>query len=98
MTLQRRLQDIEGRREAVLREIEALGERAAGVRYALVKERLNRLEEAAEGPLDRREVNGLLRQLLEKVTVDYPNGRLLLAWRRGGETGAFHVAEGCRVR
>lgn len=37
-------------------------------------------------PLDRRRLNVALRRLLSAVLIDWPNSRLVLQWRHGGET------------
>ena len=40
----------------------------------------------AKDPLDRSEVNSLLRQLFSGVVIDYDEGGLRFQWQHGGET------------
>lgn len=55
---------------------------------ATLKLKLESLRAAvAAEPRDLGRVNQVLRSLLLKVVVDWPNDRLVLHWRHGGETG-----------
>ena len=42
-------------------------------------------------PMDRLAVNGLLRQLLKEVVVDYQSGLLLCRWAHGGESDVMYA-------
>ena len=54
--------------------------------------RLKALEASLRAvPLDRAEVNALLRVLLQSVEIDYPFGQLHLRWTHGGESSVSYA-------
>ena len=79
-TLEDGLDGLEATRKALLdRQEEIMG--------PLVRHRLDDLDNAlATDPMDRQKVNVLLRELLDAVIVDYPDGILRFQWKHGGES------------
>jgi len=52
-----------------------------------VRERVERLRAALSvEPLDRTDVNALMRQVFSGITVDYEGHDLAFQWRHGGQT------------
>jgi DNA invertase Pin-like site-specific DNA recombinase len=70
---------LEDRRRELKQEVEASAS-------PIVRRRLSALVDAFAVPLDVARANGLLRQAARGVTVDYPNGVLLIDWRHGGQS------------
>ena len=86
-TLVRRLQQLENEREALSQKRATLALRQAEIAGPAVKRNLALLKDAANGsPLNRGRVNALLRQLFDKVVVDYEDGLLCLSWKQGGQS------------
>jgi DNA invertase Pin-like site-specific DNA recombinase len=85
--LTQRLRELEDARDTLEAERRDLIERQAERMGPVVKHKLDDLSACLKGaPLDRTKANALLRQLLEEVVVDYPNGLLSLVWKHGGES------------
>jgi len=86
--LSKRLAEREAQRDAVRAELQQLKARAADSESRVVALRAKRLA-AAIGNLTLSTVaaaNAALRECVESVTVDYPEGLLRLAWRHGPVT------------
>jgi DNA invertase Pin-like site-specific DNA recombinase len=85
--LLQRLSFLQEQLDAMRKEREALQQKAASMAGPLLMKRLDALGNALERqPLNKTEVNTLLRQLLSDVVVDYNTGLLILRWKHGGES------------
>lgn len=89
-TVSKKIRELEDDIEKLEREREELCIKKEAASGALFNKNLKALREALKRkPLDRTEVNLLLRQLLSGVTIDYKSGTLVFQWKTGGETMLF---------
>ncbi len=88
--LARRLRELEAERERAGRELRDARSRRAATSGRYVQSRVGELLTLlAVEPIDRREVNAVLRQLLSRVTLDYAAGSIELEWKQGGTSSAL---------
>ena len=86
-TLTTRLRELENDLANSLREAEALAHKITAATPRAVMAKRDALAKAlAADPFDRREVNALLRQMVDGIVVDYDAGDLALMWSHGGES------------
>lgn len=52
----------------------------------LIKTKLKLLSAARTEPMDKRQINDFLRQLFNRIVVDYLNGKMIFEWNKGGKT------------
>jgi DNA invertase Pin-like site-specific DNA recombinase len=82
-----RIRDVEMERDALMEERDELMERRAETSGKLVRSKLADLKSAATAkPLNRTELNAMMRQMLSSVVIDSERGLLLFNWRHGGES------------
>lgn len=74
----------EGELEALLESRAGLLEKRVAATGPLVTQRVQRLLEALEGPLDRAVANQAMRSVFSRVVVDYVSGNLEFEWTHGG--------------
>jgi hypothetical protein len=88
VALSKRLAEREKQAAAVRADLEQLRERAAESESRVVKLRASRLADALAGlkPDTVAAANAALRECMESVIVDYPQGVLRLNWRHGPKT------------
>jgi DNA invertase Pin-like site-specific DNA recombinase len=85
--LSERLRALEGDRDTLEQQRRELSTRQAQVMGPLVQRKLDDLSDALKAdPLDRRKVNVLLRQLCDRIEVDYLSGLLRFHWKHGSSS------------
>lgn len=85
--LDRRRQQLEVQRDALREEEEVLLTRKHESTGVVLNRKLSGLEAALHADqLDRTKANALMRQTFSSITVDYESGRLVFAWKHGGES------------
>lgn len=97
VALEERLREAEAEREGLKDELQALWESKAGAAgYRILERKADELlallpkQDTGGKGFDRQAANLLIRQLFEKVTVDFDSNRLVFTWKNGGEsTGAI---------
>lgn len=91
--LMKRLRHLEDSLEELEKELGELGRQQVAVAGRITESKALDLEKAlVEEPLDRAKVNALLRQVFEKVVVDYDSGELEFCWQQGGSVGSVMFA------
>ncbi|MBK1671181.1 hypothetical protein CKO28_24565 [Rhodovibrio sodomensis] len=82
--LSERLRALEAEADAKEAERVTLLERVEAAYKPFVEQRLGELETALHAdPIDKQAANAAMRRLFERVTVDYPRGKLVFAWKNG---------------
>jgi len=82
-----RLHDLESDAEGMEKLRGTLQDRQATASGPFLHRKLADLSAALDAePLDRTKINALLRQVFSRVVVDHRRGKLVFAWRQGGET------------
>lgn len=91
--LERRLLELEAAREPLYQLTAELRSRRDDLSGRMVEKVCEDLLTtlAAKGGLDRGQANAYIRQLFAGITVDYESGRLLFAWRHGGESEVIYA-------
>lgn len=85
--LSARLQELEDELETARQRHNELLQRQADTAGPLVERKVTDLVRALrEQPMNKAEVNALLRQLLTGMIVDYQTGQLVFQWKQGGES------------
>lgn len=85
--LAQRLRDLENERDKLLAEKRRLQKQASTISTEVRQRRLAALEEAVSAEtIDIAAANSLLRQVLARVIVNWPDGELDLEWKHGGIT------------
>ena len=86
-TLRHRLDVLEDDLDSLQKELDSTRRRRDSLSKELVGLRANRLKsELSRNSLDRPAINAILKQLMEKVVVDYEWGRLEFHWAHSGAT------------
>ncbi|GAA4358227.1 recombinase family protein [Variovorax defluvii] len=87
--IRKRLDTLQLERDRIAEALDALAERIAATASVFVDKALADLEGALQGDpasLDVPRANAAMRRVLQRVTVDYVNGDLVMGWKQGGET------------
>jgi DNA invertase Pin-like site-specific DNA recombinase len=85
-TLTRKIREYEDEIERMERELDSLYQRKNVTMGPVVEKKIDELCKLLKRkPINRLEVNTLLRQLVNAVVINYPNGTLDFHWRHGGE-------------
>ena len=86
-TLSERLRELQAGLDGLKQEAEGLESKVAAASPRMVTLKAGELREALDAvPMDRRQVNALLRQLAAGIVVDYDTGDLVIQWAHGTES------------
>jgi hypothetical protein len=92
MSLVDALRGVEADLERLQAQSRELWQQFATTDGELIARKLADLEAAAQAdPLDREALNGLMRQVFDRIVLDRPSGDLVCHWRHGGEPGRVLV-------
>jgi DNA invertase Pin-like site-specific DNA recombinase/transcriptional regulator NrdR family protein len=86
-TIDKKIRGLEDNLELLEKKREELYTRKEAASGLLFNKNIKALREALKRrPLDKTEVNLILRQLLSRIVIDYKSGTLVFQWKTGGET------------
>lgn len=90
--LARRIAELEVSLMAAKKARDEVAARATGAESRVLKLKLDALGTAIRArPMNRERINAALRELLDKVVIDYRSGYLEFHWRAGGESSILYA-------